>query len=269
MFICSIIAVFTSFHEGCQIILDRFILTRLRRNQQHAAATSTTNSANNNNNNNNNNVRDMNWGIFFEYVSCIIFDTSASRQFGDIPDVKRKKYLQDGVYNLLISSFATFCTCVYYYYQLNPFPLYIILGFVSLFINYVMWMILIATFLNRRSISKWKPIMVSFGGIVLTFYLVNEYGLSSPMIFDKHLHITAVIYLFLPYLLVYPKIYKTLLGKTLNLSTASSTLELMIVSISFLSLSLMWDATLYPISATQIPWSKLSYNQFFYDYLSS
>ena len=248
MFICSTIAVFASFHEGCQIILDRFILTRLRRNQQHAAATSTTSTTNSaNNNNNNNNVRDMNWGIFFEYVLCIIFDTSASRRFGDIPDVKRKKYLQDGVYNLLISSFATFCTCVYYYYQLNPFPLYIILGFVSLFVNYVMWMILIATFLNRRSISKWKPIMVSFGGIVLTFYLVNEYGLSSPMIFDKHLHITAVIYLFLPYLLVYPKIYKTLLGKTLNLSTASSTLELMIVSISFLSLSLMLQTYIFII----------------------
>ena len=90
-------------------------------------------------------------------------DTSASRRFGDIPDVKKKIFTRWRV-QFIDFIFCNICTCVYYYYQLNLFPLYIILGFVSLFVNYVMRMILIATFLNRRSISKWKPIMVSFGG---------------------------------------------------------------------------------------------------------
>ena len=227
IFLCSIIAVFTSFHEGCQIILEHFILTRVKSRQQRQAAREIS-------------ARDMDWGIFIEYMGIIILDNVATSRFQAMADAKRKKYLQDGVYNLWMSSSATCCACLYYYYFYNAFSLYILLGYISMFISYVMMLILVSTFLNRRSIVKWNVVTGSFGVLVLALHLIMEYCQMMPTVF------ACISYLFSSIFLVYPRIYPSiLLRKTFNLSTGSSILELMILSIIFVSLSLMLQTYIF------------------------
>jgi len=237
IFLCSIIAVFTSFHEGCQIILEHFILTRVKSRQQRQAAAA---RENNSSGSLNINARDMDWGIFIEYMGIIILDNVATSRFQAMADVKRKKYLQDGVYNLWMSSLATCCACLYYYHYYNAFSLYILLAYISMFITYVMVLILVSTFINRRSIVKWRVVIGSFGVLALALHLIMEYCQMMPTVF------ACISYLFLPYFLVYPRIYPSIsLRETFNLSTASSILELMVLSIIFVTLSLMLQTYMF------------------------
>ena len=227
IFICSIFAVFACFLEGNQIALDRYILRQLRpRNDDDSQA------------------RDMDWQIFAIYITIICYGDASwlpgFARFQDMQERKQKKYLQDGTFNLLISSFATGVSCLYYYNVYKPFILYLIIGFISFFLTYVTVMIMVSIKWKQRSFVLWENLLFSYAGMLFALHVFNTF---VPVINDSNLHYATVVYIFVPYMMLYP----TMVRKCLHFddTIASCALELIVASIVFMSLALTMQTHIF------------------------
>ena len=100
-------------------------------------------------------------------------------------ETKQKKYLQDGTFNLLISSFATGVSCLYYYNVYKPFILYLIIGFISFFLTYVTVMIMVSIKWKQRSFVLWENLLFSYAGMLFALHVFNTF---VPVINDSNLH---------------------------------------------------------------------------------
>ena len=228
IFICSIFSVFACFLEGNQIVLDRFILQRLRRRQ----------------NENSDTMRDMDWQIFAVYIGIICCGDSAKlpgyARFQDTPESKRKKYLRDGTFNLFIASFATGISCLYYYHVYKPFVLYLFIGFFFFFLSHVTVMLMLSLRLKQRSLVIWENLLFSYAGIALILHVFNTF---VHIVEDSHLHYATVIYCCVPYMMLYPTLGRKGFQLNTDIHSGSATIgygtfEMIVISILFMSLAL-------------------------------
>ena len=228
IFICSIFAVFACFLEGNQIALDRYILRQLRPRDDDDSQAQGYGLAN---------ICYLHhyyllWGCFLAARFCPVSGYAGEKA--------KKKYLQDGTFNLLISSFATGVSCLYYYNVYKPFILYLIIGFISFFLTYVTVMIMVSIKWKQRSFVLWENLLFSYAGMLFALHVFNTF---VPVINDSNLHYATVVYIFVPYMMLYP----TMVRKCLHFdeTIASCALELIVASIVFMSLALTMQTHIF------------------------